>query len=384
VGAGKSIVVFKGVVVCAELGGVRRSERVGLVVVSLLYWALRRVLEFAALLWASEDSKELEILVLRHQLAVLHRQVARPELRSADRVLLAGLSRVLPRERWAAFFVRPETLLVWHRRLVRRNWTYDARRGRPRRHGLRELVKRLACENPTWGYRRIAGELRRLGVDAAPSTVWAILKESGIDPAPRRTGPTWSTFLKSHAQGILACDFFTVDTVLFKRLYVLFFIELSSRRVHLAGVTTNPDGEWVTQQARNFAMGLQDRGERFAFVIHDRDAKFSAAFDQVFETEGLRIIRTPVRAPQANAFAERWVGTVRRECLDRMLIGSRWQLERTLRVYIEHYNGHRPHRALDMNAPAPRKHLRAVGKDPPIVKRRDLLGGLIHEYDIAA
>jgi hypothetical protein len=162
VGAGNSIVVFKGVVVCAELGGVRRSERVGLVVVLLLYWALRRVLEFAALLWASEDSKELEILVLRHQLAVLHRQVARPELRSADRVLLAGLSRVLPRERWAAFFVRPETLLVWHRRLVRRNWTYDARRGRPRRHGLRELVKRLACENPTWGYRRIAvGRNRR-------------------------------------------------------------------------------------------------------------------------------------------------------------------------------------------------------------------------------
>jgi len=376
--------VLKGVARCAELGWVRGSERVGLVVLSFLYWAVRRIVEFGVLLCASEDSKEVEILVLRHEVMVLRRQVVRPELRSADRALLAGLSRALPRKRWAAFFVRPDTLLAWHRQLVKRKWSYGAKRGRPRRHGLRDLVKRLAEENPTWEYRRITGELRRLGVEAAPSTVWAILKEFGIDPAPRRTGATWSAFLRSHAQGILACDFFTVDTVLLRRLYVLFFIELSSRRVHLAGVSTNPDGAWAAQQARNFAMGLQDRGEHFAFVIHDRDTKFSAAFDQVFETEGLKTIRTPVRAPQANAFAERWVGTVRRECLDRMLIGSRPHLERTLRVYTEHYNGYRPHRALGLSAPAPRKHLRAVGKDPPALQRRDLLGGLIHEYDIAA
>src|ERR1019366_7033308 len=180
-------------------------------------------------------------------------------------------------------------------------------------------------------------------------------------------------------RGLLSCDFFTVDTVLLRRLYVLSFIELSSRRVHLAGVSTNPDGAWAAQQATSFAMGLQDRGEHFAFVIHDRDTKFSAAFDQVLETEGLKTIRTPVKAPQANAFAERWVGTFRRECLDRMLIGSRPHLERTLRVYIEHYNGYRPHRALGLSAPVPRKHLRAVGKDPPALQRRDLLGGLIHE-----
>jgi transposase InsO family protein len=361
-----------------------RLKRFDIAVVSAVYWALRRVLEFLVLLRASEGAKELEILVLRHQLAVLRRQVARPELRPADRAVLAGLSRVLPRGRWAAFFVGPQTLLAWHRELVKRRWSYAGRRGRPRRSGLRELVRRLARENPTWGYRRIAGELRRLGVQAAPSTVWAILKESGIDPAPRRTGPTWSAFLRSHAQGVLACDFFTVDTVLLKRLYVLFFIELSSRRVHLAGVTAKPNAAWAAQQARNLTMALQDRDERFGFLIHDRDNKFRGSFDEVFETEGIKVIRTPPRAPQANAFAERWVGSVRRECLDRMLIGSRQHLQQTLTVYVEHYNRHRPHRALGMDAPAPRQPLLAVGKDPPTIKRRDLLGGLIHEYDIAA
>jgi putative transposase len=283
------------------------------------------------------------------------------------------------------FFVRPETLLGWHRRLVARRWTYGGQRGRPcRRDGLRDLVKRLAAENPMWGYRRIAGELRRLGITAAPSTVWATLKEAGIDPAPRRTGMTWAAFLRSHARSILACDFFTVETALLRRLYVLFFIELSSRRVHLGGVTANPSTAWATQQARNLTMALPEGGERFRFIIHDRDAKFSASFDEVFQTEGVKVIRTPVRAPQANAIAERFVGTVRRECLDRMLTLSRRHLEATLRVYTNHYNGHRPHRALGMEAPAPRRHLHVVGTGPPSVERRDLLGGLIHEYEIAA
>jgi putative transposase len=250
----------------------KRSE---LLLMSFLYWALRRILEFTVLLLRREEAKEVEILVLRHQLAVLRRQVARPELRLADRGLLAGLSRALPRRRWPAFFVRPETLLGWHRRLVARRWTYGGQRGRPRRRdGVRELVKRLAAENSTWGYRRIAGELRRLGITAAPSTVWAILKEAGIDPAPRRTGVTWAAFLRSHAQSILACDFFTVETALLKRLYVLFFIELQSRRVHLGGVTANPTAAWTTQQARNLAMALGE-GKRFRFIIHDRDAKLA-------------------------------------------------------------------------------------------------------------
>jgi transposase InsO family protein len=246
------------------------------------------------------------------------------------------------------------------------------------------MVKRLAMENPTWGYRRIAGELRRLGIIAAPSTVWAILKDAGIDPAPRRAGMTWAAFLRSHAHSILACDFFTVETVLLKRLYVLFFIELRTRRVHLGGVTANPTAGWATQQSRNLTMALGEYGERLRFLIHDRDTKFSPSFDEVFQTEGVKVIRTPIRAPQANAIAERFVGTVRRECLDRMLTLSQRQLEATLRVFASHYNGHRPHRALGMEAPAPRRRLHVVRNDPPSVKRHDLLGGLIHEYETAA
>jgi putative transposase len=214
--------------------------------------------------------------------------------------------------------------------------------------------------------------------------VWAILKDAGIDPAPRRTGVTWTAFLRSHAHSILACDFFTVETARLRRLYVLFFIELQSRRVHLGGVTANPTADWTTQQARNLAMALPEGGERFHFIIHDRDAKFSVSFDEVFQTEGVKVIRTPVRAPQANAIAERFVGTARRECLYRMLTLSRRHLEATLRVYSNHYNGHRPHQALGMEAPAPRRSPPAVGTPPPSVERRHLLGGLIHEYDIAA
>jgi putative transposase len=214
--------------------------------------------------------------------------------------------------------------------------------------------------------------------------VWTILKDAGIDPAPRRAGISWGAFLRAHAQSMLSCDFFTVETALLKRLYVLFFVELASRRVHLAGVTANPNGVWAAQQARNLVMRLQDTGEEWRFIVHDRDAKFSCAFDAVFEAEGMQVIRTPVQAPNANSLAERWIGTVRSECLDQMLIGSRPHLEATLRDYAEHFNGRRPHRALDMQAPAPTRRLQAVGKDPPSVRRRDVLGGLIHEYQIAA
>ncbi len=192
------------------------------------------------------------------------------------------------------------------------------------------------------------------------------------------------SFLRAHARNIIACDFFTVDTVFLRRLYALFFIELASRRVHLAGITANPTGAWATQQARNLTMTRAERGEQFRFLLHDRDAKFDHSFDAVFEAEGMKVIRTPVRAPRANATAERWIGSARRECLDRMLIVNRRHLEATLRDYTDHYNGHQPHRALDMEAPAPKRHLHAVGKDPPPIKRHDVLGGLIHEYEIAA
>jgi putative transposase len=275
---------------------------------------LRRLLELVVLRLRSERSKELEILVLRHQLHVLQRQVARPRLRPADRVLLAALSRSLPKPAWSSFFVSPVTLLRWHRQLVARGWTYSRRSiGRPRtRSGICELVLRLARENPTWGYRRIHGELVGLGITLAPSTIWAILRRHGIEPAPRRAELSWSQFLRAQASTIVACDFLTVDTVWLRRLYVLFFIELANRRVHFGGATANPHERWVTQQARNLVMTLAERERPVRFLVRDRDSKFTRGFDEVFRSEGVRVIRTPVRAPQAKAHAERWVGSLRR------------------------------------------------------------------------
>jgi putative transposase len=353
------------------------------VILSLCYWILRRLLELAVLALRSEDAKEVEIVVLRHQLHVLNRQVKRPDLKPHDRALLAAVSRVLPRKLWAALFVRPETVLRWHRALVARRWTYPRGQGRPPTQAkLRRLVVRLAKENETWGYRRIQGELKLLGIAIAPSTVWSILQAEGIDPAPRRTGLSWKEFLRSQAEGIIACDFISVDTAFLRRFYVLLFVEIATRRVHLAGVTCNPDTSWVTQQARNFVARWDT--VPFRFLIRDRDAKYASAFDEIFLTEGMRIARTPIRAPRANAFAERFVGTLRRECLDRILILGRGHLESVLRAYLAHYDTHRPHRALDMNPPAGR-HLSADHDDfPSRVSRRDILGGVIHEYKRAA
>jgi putative transposase len=244
---------------------------------------------------------------------------------------------------------------------------------------------RLARENPGWGYRRIQGELAGLGVRIAASTVWSILQRSGIEPAPRRSSETWRAFLRAQASGIIACDFFTIDTVLFRRLYALVFIELSTRQVHLAGITPNPTGEWATQQARNIIETFVDRTEPIRFLIHHRDSKFTAAFDEVFRSDGIRTIRTHVRAPRANAFVERWIGTVRRECLDRILILNRRHLECVLPVYIHHYNEHRPHRSLHQRPPteAPQQGSE-TDVDLGHVRRQDLLGGLIHEYQAAA
>ena len=304
-------------------------------VLSFLYWSLRRLLELVVLRCRSEREKEIEILLLRHQLRVLERQVARPQLTQADRALLAAFSRVLPRRAWGSLFVTPATLLRWHRELVARRWTYPHRRpGRPATPAeVRELVVRLARENPGWGYRRIQGELVGLGVKLAASTVWTILKEAGIEPAPKRLETSWAEFLRQQAASILECDFLTVDTLFLKRFYVLFFIELATRRVHLAGVTTNPDGRWVTQQARNLLMQLDDEGVRPRFLVRDRDSKFTREFDEVFRSEGIRVIKAPVRAPKARAHAERWVGSVRRECLDRLLIVGRRHLQHVVATY---------------------------------------------------
>jgi transposase InsO family protein len=361
------------------------------VVLSFLYWVLRRLLELLVLRMRSERAKEIEILVLRHQLQVLERQVGRPQLRAVDRVLLAALSRALPRSAWSAFFVTPATLLRWHRELVARRWTYPHRRpGRPSTAvEVRELVVRLARKNPGWGYRRIEGELVGLGIGLAASTVWTILRQAGIEPAPRRLDSSWKQFLRSQAATIIECDFLTVDTVFFKRLYILFFLELASRRVHVAGITANPDGAWVTQQARNLLMRLDDEGLRARFLIRDRDSKFTRDFDEVFRSQGIRVIRGPVRAPRARAHAERWVESLRRECLDRLLVLGRRHLERVVRVYAEHYNEHRPHRSLAQRPPLAKPPLaaRAPSRKPlPLdrLRRRDRLGGLLHEYELAA
>jgi transposase InsO family protein len=346
----------------------------------LLYLIFCQLLGWLVLLARRSATNNAELLVLRHEVAVLRRQVARPRFDWADRAVLAGLSRLLPRSVWRGRLVQPTTLLRWHRDLVRRQWAYPHRRGRPTVTAeLRQLVLRMAKENPTWGYRRVHGELCRLGYKIGASTVWSILQRAGVDPAPQRSAVSWRQFLRAQAKGVLAVDFFTVDTVFLKRLYVLFVIEVASRRVHVLGVTAHPSGEWVAQQARNLFMTLDDRVGQFRFLVRDRDAKFTTAFDAVFVAEAIEVLGTPVRAPQANAYAERWVGTVRREVLDRMLVVGGRQLQAVLAEYVDHYNGHRPHRALGQAPP--------LGPaEPPVILtsrtilRRDRVGGLIHEY----
>jgi transposase InsO family protein len=274
-----------------------------------------RVMALVLLCFRSSDFKELEIVVLRHELAVLRRQVSRPAFRPGGRAFLAAASRLLPRTRWRSFFVTPETLLAWHRRLV--------------------------------------GELRGLGIQVAATSVRRILAAAGLGPAGARDGLSWSEFIRGQVQSMIACDFFTVDTISLRRIYVLFFIELSTRRVHLAGMSENPDGAWTAQQARNFVFSLPERDRPPELLIRDNDGKFTSVFDTVFNTEGIRVIHTPVRAPKANAVAERFVGTVRRECLDWILIANHRHLQRVLAEFLGHYNRHRPHRALGLVPPSP-------------------------------
>ena len=353
----------------------------------LAYLMLCRSIQLLALLTRDDAAKDLEILVLRHQLTVLRRQVPRPRLQPADRALLAAISRVLPRPRWSCFLVKPETLLRWHRRLVAGAWSYPHRGpGRPQLDDdMQRLIVRLATENPRWGYQRIKGELLHLGMQVSATAIRATLRRHGLNPSPRRVSTTWRAFLRQQAAGILACDFFTVDTIWLQRLCVLFFIELDTRRVHLAGVSANPNGAWVTQQARNMLLVLGERGRRVHFVLRDRDAKFCRGFDDVFRSEGATVLRTPVQAPNANAVAERWVGTVRAECLGWLLIVGRGHLQQVLRIYVEHYNVHRPHRALRLASPDPPAGVDALQEaHSGRVDRRDLLGGLLHEYRRAA
>jgi putative transposase len=349
---------------------------------SFVYLMARTLFALVWLLARPRRSKEFEILLLRHELAVLRRRADRARLTRADRALFAALSRLVPRTAWANLTVKPETVLRWHRQLVARRWTYAHRKaGRPPlERSVRGLILRLARENPYWGYKRIAGELKGLGINVSATSVRKVLLAAGLQPAPERMRSSWRGFRRAQSASVLACDFLTVETAFLRRIYVLFFISLATRRIEYVACNSHPDGRWMTQQARNLVMQLGDE-QPFRFLVHDRDAKFGHAFNEVFRSEGINVIRTPVQAPNANAHAERWVRTVRADCLDRILILGRRHLEQVLRVYRQHYNEHRPHRALRLLPPN--------GRDPtPLdashrIRRRDLLGGLIHEYEAA-
>ena len=355
----------------------------------LAYLTLCRSIQALVLLARGDAAKDLEILVLRHQLAVLRRQTSRPKLEPADRALLAAVSRVLPRSRWSCFLVRPETLLRWHRRLVAGAWTYPGRGpGRPPLgQEVQQLIVRLGRENPRWATSASGGNCCAWGVQVSASAIRTTLRRHGLDPVPRRTTTTWRAFLCQQAAGIVACDFFTVDTISLRRLYVLFLIELDTRRVHLAGVTAHPNGAWVTQQAPQLAGGT--RRTRTAATLcaarPRREVLPQLRRDDVFCAEGAEVLLTPVQAPNANAHAERWIRTVRAECLDWLLLVGRGHLEQVLRVYVQHYNAHRAHRAPGLQPPDPAVGLTLIGKDQPDrIYRRDLLGGLVHEYRQAA
>jgi transposase InsO family protein len=300
-------------------------------------------------------------------------------------VLIARLARLCggarPRLSDCHLLFRPDTVLRWHRDLVRRKWTFmqRPRRGRPPiGPDLVALVLRLARENPGWGYSRIHGELLKLGLCIGRSTVRDILKRHRVPPAPQRerTGPTWRQFLARHRHQVLACDFLVVESLWLKTIYVLFFIELGSRRVHLAGCTAHPTGAWVAQQARNLAWRIQDGEVPCRYLIHDGDAKFTAAFDRVFVQEGVEIVRTPPRCPQADAVAERWIGSARQECLDHLLILGERQLHRTLATYCRFYNERRPHQGLGQRCSVPLAPSTGAGA----IIRHDVLGGLLHHY----
>jgi putative transposase len=360
------------------------------VIISVVYLLVRCLLGRLAVLARHRVSKDAELLVLQHENTVLRRQIGRVRYEPGDRLRLAALSRLVQRSRWGEVFaVTPATLLAWHRRLVARKWDYTSRRGPGRPStaaAIRELVIRIATDNPTWGHRRVQGELARLGHPIAASTVWQILHDAGIDPAPRRAGPTWKQFLTTQALSIIAADFVHVDTVLLRRLYALIVIEHGTRRAHLAGVTAHPDGAWTTQAARNLLMALGQRAATVKFLIRDRAGQFTSSFDAVFTAAGIRIMARPPQAPRANAICERLIGTLRRELLDRLLIVNERHLRQVLAEYLQHYNAARPHRALGQFTPA------QADTQPPEpvnladyrIRKRRVLGGLTHEYYIAA
>lgn len=352
---------------------------------SLIYSLLRVLMDVLATRHADQADLQAEVLALRRQIQVLERQIKRVEWSPGDRMVLAALRGRIPRSGWAALLVKPETVLGWHRALVRKKWA--AYRGRPRRGRppispeCRQLIARMARENPGWGYFRIRGELLKLGYQVAATTIRSVLLAAGVPPSGRRSRMTWKQFLTAHAEPLVAADFFSVDTILFKRLYVLIYVHLASRRVVAASCTSEPNAEWVTQQARNLSWKLEDEGIRLGGLIHDRDKKFAPQADRVLQSQGARVILTPLMAPMANAYAERWIGSCRRECLDWMLVVNQPHLETILREYCLHYNEERPHRSRNLRPPA-------AGQDRVLSAAAEIetttrLGGLLSNYRYA-
>jgi transposase InsO family protein len=367
----------------------------GAVLLRLAYLAVTNGFALLRLLPMSDRAKDVEILALRHQMTVLERQLggARVRFAPADRALMAALLHRLPRAvlRQIRLLVRPDTVLGWHRDLIAAR---HGRASRPKRVGrprtvrsIRVPVLRLARENGSWGYRRIHGELLVLGLKVAASTVWEILKDAGVDPAPERTSTTWAAFLRSQAEAILAADFFEMVTLTGRRLHVLAVIEHATRRVRILGATAHPTVAWVSQAVRNLAMDLDDAGSEARFLIRDRDGKYPPLFDTTLNDTGIAVVLTGVRMPRMNAIMERWIRTCRRELLDRTLVWNQTHLLHALRQFERHYNGHRPHRGISNSRPLqplPEPITDLATMTHLHIRRRDRLGGIIHKYEPAA
>ena len=356
---------------------------------ALLFATFALVLDLVHAATRGRGDLAVEVIVLRQQVRMYQRKATRaPHLARWDKVLLAAIVTRYRTLASAIVIVRPDTVLRWHREIVKRKWTYGNTPKRGRRatpDATIELIVRIARENRARGYGKLQGELLKVGHGASQATIKRVLRRQGIPPAPRRGRTTWRAFLAQHRDQLLACDFFTVDTLFLQRLYVLFFIELGSRRLHLAGCTAYPTAAWVTQQAHQLAWQLPDiDGQALRFLIRDRDGKFPDSFDTVFASEGLKVVKTPPRTPNANAVAERAVRSMREECLDQVLIINQMHLRHVLAEYAAYYNHRRPHQGRDQGPPVPLVVVPTLPAAPTRIRCRPVLGGLIHDYDVAA